>query len=65
MRTHQCPRCDLRFARDAELKWHLVDDHGLAPEAIEPHPRTLPAGVHERRIPPDPTHLLRSDGPTF
>ncbi len=34
--VHTCPRCELRFERDAELRDHLARDHGVAPESIEP-----------------------------
>ena len=60
MAVHQCPRCELRFRGEAEVRWHLVDDHGLEPEALEHHFR-LSAGRHPRREPPDPTHVVRSD----
>ena len=25
--VEQCPRCELRFARETELVWHLAHDH--------------------------------------
>ena len=33
---HTCPRCELRFQRDAELRDHLARDHNVSPESIEP-----------------------------
>lgn len=33
---HTCPRCELRFERDAELRDHLARDHNVSPESIEP-----------------------------
>ncbi len=35
MDVRQCPRCELRFEREAELKSHLVIDHDVEPEALE------------------------------
>ncbi len=60
MAVRQCPRCDLRFRGEAELRWHLADDHGLDPEALEHHlGQSRGASVHRR--PPDPTHVVHSD----
>lgn len=56
----QCPRCELRFRDAGELRSHLVDDHGVDPEAVERHYRLSP-GVHPRRRPSDPTHVVHSD----
>ncbi|MDP9405412.1 MAG: hypothetical protein M3O86_02255 [Actinomycetota bacterium] len=33
--VRQCPRCELRFRDEAELRAHLVDDHGVDPESLE------------------------------
>ena len=49
---------------DAELKWHLIDEHGMEPAVVEPCFSALPVGIHEHRMPPDPTHLSALDGPT-
>jgi Zinc finger, C2H2 type len=42
--TFQCPKCELRFATDSELAWHLRTDHHrpeLSREALHPdHART-------------------------
>ncbi len=39
MAVRQCPRCELRFRDEAELKSHLVADHGVDPEQLEqPYP---------------------------
>lgn len=35
MTIHQCTRCELRFALDAELKEHLDRDHHVPAEALE------------------------------
>ena len=35
MSVHQCPRCELRFEHDSELKSHLVTDHGVDPEELD------------------------------
>jgi len=35
---HTCPRCELRFEREAEVADHLVVDHRFSPDAIRPHP---------------------------
>ncbi|MGH8897697.1 MAG: hypothetical protein ACRDZ4_11910 [Egibacteraceae bacterium] len=48
----QCPRCELRFLVDAEVRDHLIDDHGMLPEQLEhPYPRPGRAGPRSR---PDP-----------
>lgn len=33
---HTCPRCELRFERETELRSHLDRDHGMATEVFEP-----------------------------
>ena len=53
MRIHQCPRCELRFRDENEVRAHLTDDHGLEPQAFEPHFTGKPQGVHSRRHTPD------------
>ena len=30
--VHSCPRCELKFEREVELRQHLRDDHGVAIE---------------------------------
>ena len=35
MAVHQCPKCELRFPREAELKDHLVAEHGVNPEDLD------------------------------
>jgi hypothetical protein len=35
---HTCPRCELRFEREAEVTDHLVRDHRFDPDALRPHP---------------------------
>jgi uncharacterized C2H2 Zn-finger protein len=27
--VHTCPRCELKFEREVELRQHLRDDHGV------------------------------------
>jgi hypothetical protein len=52
MKTHHCPKCDLRFRDHNEVKAHLIADHGMEPERLE-------EPLHRRnvgRIPPDPSH---------
>ncbi|CAN5137687.1 hypothetical protein BH20ACT9_BH20ACT9_06450 [soil metagenome] len=51
MRVHQCPKCELRFPHEAELKGHLRTDHGLTGEQVAEPLR----GVHSTPRPPDPT----------
>ena len=53
MDIHHCPRCELRFANDSEVRDHLVTDHHLDPEVVA---RRLPgwqAEMAERRDAPD------------
>jgi hypothetical protein len=33
---HTCPRCELRFERESELRYHLERDHGVSAEVFEP-----------------------------
>jgi GABA permease len=33
---HTCPRCELRFERETELRSHLDRDHGMATDVFEP-----------------------------
>lgn len=35
MRIQQCPRCELRFRDEPELRDHLIVDHALEPEVVE------------------------------
>ncbi|MBA2528572.1 MAG: hypothetical protein H0V19_01180 [Euzebyales bacterium] len=60
MAVHQCPRCELRFRGEAEVRAHLVDDHKVDPETLDRHFR-LGRGVHPHRQAPDPTHKVHSD----
>ena len=34
--VHTCPRCELRFERDAEMRDHLARDHGVDTEPVAP-----------------------------
>lgn len=46
----QCPRCELRFLTDAEVRDHLIVDHGMLPEQLEhPYPHPGRAGPRSRR----------------
>lgn len=60
MMVHQCPRCELRFRDKAELAAHLVADHKIEPEALEPR-FGLPRVVRPHREPPDPTHVVHNE----
>ena len=48
--VHTCPRCELRFEHDAEMRDHLARDHGVDTEPVAPlhyrgrGDRTQPAG---------------------
>jgi hypothetical protein len=46
----QCPRCELRFRTDVEVRDHLINDHGMLPEQLEyPYPSPGRAGPRSRR----------------
>ncbi|MGI8574566.1 MAG: hypothetical protein ACR2MA_04320 [Egibacteraceae bacterium] len=32
---HQCPRCELRYSSESEMKSHLVDDHHVNADELE------------------------------
>jgi hypothetical protein len=57
--VHTCPRCDLRFLTDSELRAHLLADHDLDPAVLQrtgvPHPR------QHHRVPPDPRRAGATD----
>lgn len=59
MRVHQCPRCDLRFRGEAEIKDHMVNDHDVDPESLERHVAGWTHEVEERRDAPDLLHPNR------
>ena len=42
---HTCPRCELRFERNAELRYHLARDHGVDTGPMSP--ATTRAGAVE------------------
>jgi hypothetical protein len=52
MAVHTCPRCELRFELDAEVREHLVLDHRLDPDALRPHlvPSSTSAKDPSRRV---------------
>lgn len=47
--VHTCPRCELRFERDAELQEHLGVDHAADPESFVRHRYHGPAGDQAAR----------------
>lgn len=59
MRVHQCPRCELKFSDEHEVKQHLVDDHGVDPENLDRHFSGPTGGVHPHRDTPSPTRADR------
>jgi hypothetical protein len=42
--THHCPRCDLRFRTESEVKQHLASDHDVSTEGLD---RYRYRAVHE------------------
>ncbi len=54
MRIHQCPKCELRYPNESEVKDHMVRDHGVQPESLEHHFSGMAGGVHPHRHAPDP-----------
>ena len=56
MRVHQCPRCELRFREKSEVAAHLIDEHGVDPDAIEQHLSGRREGIHVHRRAPNPAH---------
>jgi hypothetical protein len=53
MPSFQCPKCELLFAAQGELDWHMREEHRQKPE------RTPQATVPER---PDPADDLQPTG---
>lgn len=45
---HTCPRCELRFEREAEVADHLVNDHRFNVDELRPHP--VPTRREGRRL---------------
>ena len=44
--AHQCPRCELRFLTNVEVRDHLILEHGMTPEQLEqPYPLPGRAGL--------------------
>jgi hypothetical protein len=33
--THYCPRCELRFRTESEVKQHLAQDHDVVTEGLD------------------------------
>ena len=52
MSIHQCPKCELRFRDDHEVKQHLVDDHHVDPEILEEHRSGVRHGIRPHRDAP-------------
>ncbi|MGH7645389.1 MAG: hypothetical protein ACREMR_07355 [Gemmatimonadales bacterium] len=47
--ARQCPRCELRFTTAAEVREHLISDHGMTPEQLaEPYPLPGRTGTRSR-----------------
>lgn len=58
MKILQCPRCELRFSAEGDLKDHLSRDHGVEPETLEHHPAGY---APDYRDAPDLLHPKRED----
>ena len=58
--VHTCPRCELRFEREAEVTDHLVTDHRFDPDALRPHP-VPPPKMGRRLVIVLGNHTLLSD----
>jgi hypothetical protein len=54
MRVHQCPKCELRFPDENEVKQHLIDDHHVEPEELDRIGSGHRPGVHTHRDTPQP-----------
>lgn len=52
--VRQCPRCELRFRDDAEVKWHLEADHGVDRDLLERPVQTGDAAPLSDEPPPRP-----------
>lgn len=50
LRVHHCPRCALRFLHDSELRDHLIEDHGLAPEQVHDDYERAARRFHGREV---------------
>ena len=57
---HTCPRCELRFEREAEVTDHLINDHRFDPDALRPHPVPTPK-AGRRLVVVVGNHTLLSD----
>ena len=49
MAVHQCPKCELRYHDANEVKQHLIDDHDVNPEDLEPHASSSRTDLHVHR----------------
>lgn len=56
MHVHQCPQCELIFANEADVKDHLVNDHGADNELLEHRPRGWSRREPTERTSPDLVH---------
>lgn len=63
MAIHTCPRCELRFELETEVREHLVLDHRLSPDALRarPVPSAAGGGGERRRVVVVGNHTLLSD----
>jgi hypothetical protein len=61
MQIHTCPRCELRFERESEVRDHLVVDHRMNPDALRPHPVPVASLGARLRVVVIGNHTLLSD----
>jgi hypothetical protein len=60
--ARQCPRCELRFLTDVEVRDHLILDHNMQPEQLElPYPLPGSQGPRARREAP-PGDRIEAEG---
>jgi hypothetical protein len=55
MRVHQCPKCELRFPDENEIKQHLIDDHHVDPETLDPRGGWSRTDIRPHRDTPSPS----------
>lgn len=56
MYVHHCPRCELRFSNEADVKDHLINDHSVEPETLKERLPGWTRDHEERRDAPDLMH---------
>jgi hypothetical protein len=63
MPAFQCPNCELLFAAQGELDWHVREDHGArpapTPEPSRPEPDPADAGAQAASAGGDPAESRR------